>query len=57
VTSFFHDREKLIPLDKPNLNPLQETIFNLMFKNTTLKIRFYHIPANRVIELGCQFEV
>lgn len=55
--SFFIGRETLIPSDKPDLNPWQEKIFLLMFRNASSPIQFFKIPTERVVELGVQFEV
>lgn len=55
--SFFIGRETLIPSDKPDLNPWQEKIFLVMFRNSSSPIQFFKIPPERVVELGVQFEV
>ncbi|MDD2723137.1 MAG: potassium transporter Kup [Methylovulum sp.] len=55
--SFFIGRETLIPSDKPDLNPLQEKVFLMMFRNASSPIQFFKIPTERVVELGVQFEV
>jgi KUP system potassium uptake protein len=55
--SFFIGRETLIPSDKPDLNPLQEKLFLIMFRNASSPIQFFKIPPERVVELGVQFEV
>jgi KUP system potassium uptake protein len=55
--SFFIGRETLIPSDKPDLNPLQEKIFLILFRNASSPIQFFKIPSERVVELGVQFEV
>ena len=56
-TSFFIGRETLIPSDRPDLNPWQERLFLVMFRNTSSPIQFFNIPPERVIELGAQFEI
>ena len=55
--SFFIGRETLIPSDKPDLNPWQEKIFLVMFRNASSPIQFFKVPPERVVELGVQFEV
>lgn len=55
--SFFIGRETLIPSNKPNLNPLQERIFLIMFRNASSPIQFFKVPPERVVELGVQFEI
>jgi KUP system potassium uptake protein len=57
TASFFIGRETLIPSDKPDLNPLQEKLFLIMFRNASSPIQFFKIPPERVVELGVQFEV
>jgi len=55
--SFFIGRETLIPSNKPDLNPLQEKIFLIMFRNALSPIQFFKVPPERVVELGVQFEI
>ena len=55
--SFFIGRETPIPSDKPDLNPLQEKVFLVMFRNASSPIQFFKIPPARVVELGVQFEI
>ena len=56
-SSFFISRETLIPSSQPDLNPWQERLFLVMFRNATSPIQFFQIPPNRVVELGAQFAV
>jgi KUP system potassium uptake protein len=56
-TSFFIGRETLIPSNKPDLNPLQEKVFLVMFRNASSPIQFFKVPSERVVELGVQFEI
>ena len=55
--SFFIGRETLIPSNKPDLNPLQEKVFLVMFRNASSSIQFFKVPPERVLELGVQFEI
>lgn len=55
--SFFIGRETLIPSNKPDLNPLQEKIFLIMFRNASSPIQFFKVPPERVVEMGVQFEI
>ena len=55
--SFFIGRETLIPSNKPDLNPLQEKIFLLMYRNASSPIQYFKVPPERVVELGMQFEI
>ena len=55
--SFFIGRETLIPSNKPDLNPLQEKIFLIMFRNSSSPIQVFKVPPERVVELGVQFEI
>jgi len=56
-SSFFISRETLIPSSRPELPPWKERLFLVMFRNATSPIQFFHIPPERVLELGAQFEV
>jgi KUP system potassium uptake protein len=56
-SSFFISRETLVPSSRPDLNPWQERLFLVMFRNATSPIQFFNIPPERVVELGAQFEV
>ncbi|MDD5036285.1 MAG: KUP/HAK/KT family potassium transporter, partial [Methylococcaceae bacterium] len=54
---FFLGRETLVPSDKPALNPWQERIFILMFRNASNPISFFGIPTDQALEIGTMVEV
>jgi KUP system potassium uptake protein len=53
-TTFYLSRETIIPAFSRGLNPLRGRLFALMSKNATSASDFFHIPTNRVVELGTQ---
>jgi KUP system potassium uptake protein len=55
-TSFFLSRETLIPTRRSVLAMLRVKLFILLSKNSLRANDFFHIPANRVVELGVQVE-
>jgi len=56
-TSFFLGRETLIPTRKPGMAIWREWLFALMSRNAQQATAFFHIPPNRVVELGTQIEL
>lgn len=56
-TSFFLSRETLIPTRRSFLTRMRAGLFILLSKNALRANDFFHIPANRVVELGVQVEV
>lgn len=56
-TSYFLNRERLIPSDQPGLPPVVDRIFAFMARNATNPTDFFNIPTNRVVELGTQIEI
>lgn len=55
-TSFFLNRETLIPVMKPEMHRWREKLFVAMSKNAMSATEFFKIPTNRVVELGTQIE-
>ncbi|MGO8867689.1 MAG: potassium transporter Kup [Alphaproteobacteria bacterium] len=56
-TSFFVGREKILKAKRSPLSRWRQEIF-IVLSNTMLSVTdFFHIPSNRVIELGGQIEV
>jgi KUP system potassium uptake protein len=53
-TSFFLNRETLIPSKAPGMPLWQEALFAWMSRNAQSPMGFFQIPPNRVIELGTQ---
>ncbi|HET9113488.1 MAG TPA: potassium transporter Kup [Burkholderiales bacterium] len=56
-TSFFLSRETLITTAMPGMAPWREKLFVSMARNGSSATAFFHIPTNRVIELGTQVEL
>ncbi len=56
-TSFFLARESVIPSNIPGMSIWREGIFSWMHRNAAKPSDFFHIPANRVVELGTKVEI
>jgi len=56
-TSFFLNRERLIPSEDPAMPIVFEHIFAAMTRNAMNATDFFNIPTNRVVELGTQIEI
>ena len=56
-TSYFIGREIPIGSPRPDLSSWQEPIFKFLTKNAGNAADFFHIPAEKVVELGTQIEV
>jgi KUP system potassium uptake protein len=56
-TSFFVSRETLIATVTPGMALWREKLFVSMSKNATKASEFFHVPTNRVVELGTQVEL
>jgi KUP system potassium uptake protein len=56
-TSFFLGRETLIASKRPGMAIWREKLFSVMSRNALRPTDFFHIPANRVVELGVQVEL
>ncbi|MFM2343874.1 MAG: hypothetical protein RLZZ210_482 [Pseudomonadota bacterium] len=56
-TSFFLARESVVPSNIPGMSIWREHIFAWMHRNATKPSDFFHIPANRVVELGTKVEI
>ncbi len=56
-TSFFVSRETLIPKAATGMAFWRERLFVSMSKNAIKASDFFHIPTNRVVELGTQVEL
>lgn len=53
-TSFFLDREKLIPQVGKDMMLWRERLFIAMYRNSISVTDFFQLPPNRVVELGSQ---
>jgi KUP system potassium uptake protein len=56
-TSFFLNRETLVPVDDGDGALWRDRMFAAMARNATSAVEYFNIPANRVIELGSQVEI
>lgn len=56
-TSFFLNRETLIPTRFPGMAIWREHLFAWMSRSAQSPMEFFKIPPNRVIELGTQVEI
>ncbi|MEP7011506.1 MAG: potassium transporter Kup [Acidobacteriota bacterium] len=54
--TYFLGKETLIPKGSKGMWPLRKKLFALMARNSQTASRFFHLPPNRVIELGQQLE-
>ena len=55
--TYFLGRERVIPSNAPGMSLWREKIFALMTRNARSATDFYHLPPNRVVELGGQVEI
>jgi KUP system potassium uptake protein len=55
--SYFVSRETLLPTEKPGLRGLRDTLFATLARMATSAMDFFHLPSNRVVELGSQIEI
>ncbi len=55
--SYFLSRETIIPSTAPGMAPWREELFAWMSRSATNAMDFFHLPSNRVVELGAQVEI
>lgn len=56
-SSFFLGRETLIPRFGSKMPVWREKLFIAMFRNSSSATGYFHLPPNRVVELGAQLEL
>ena len=56
-TSFFLSRETLVPVAGGGMAQWRERVFSTMARNASSVVEYFHLPTNRVIELGTQIEI
>jgi KUP system potassium uptake protein len=56
-TSFFLARDSVVPSEIPGMSLFREGLFAWMYQNGAKPSDFFHIPANRVVELGTKIEI
>ena len=57
TTTFFIGRETLVPAEHPVLSRWRTWLYMLLAGNALSPARFYHLPPNRVVELGAQVTI
>ena len=55
--SYFLSRETIIPSSVPGMALWREHLFAWMARSATGAMEFFHLPSNRVVELGSQVEI
>ncbi|WP_342643238.1 potassium transporter Kup [Rhodoligotrophos ferricapiens] len=55
-TSFFVSRENIMPSSHPELSRWRQKLFIALSNVASDATQFYHVPRNRVVELGRQIE-
>lgn len=55
--SYFLSRETIIPSQNPGMAIWREHLFAGMARTATSAMDFFHLPSNRVVELGSQVEI
>jgi KUP system potassium uptake protein len=56
-TTFFVSRESIVPRLPPGMALWRELLFKWMQRNAVSAVDFFHIPTERVVELGTQVEI
>jgi KUP system potassium uptake protein len=56
-TTFFLGRETLVPSERPGLTRWRVALYMWLASNAQSPARFYHLPPNRVVELGTQVAI
>ncbi len=56
-TSFFLNRETVVPSNLPGMALWREKLFALMMRNSVRVTDHFQIPPNRVVEMGTQIEI
>ena len=57
TTTFFIGRETLVPAENPLLSRWRTWLYMQLASNALSPARFYHLPPNRVVELGTQVTI
>lgn len=56
-TTYFLGRETLLVTDRPGMAQWREKLFAVMSRNAERAAAYFHIPSNRVMEVGTQVEL
>jgi KUP system potassium uptake protein len=57
ATTFFVGRETLVPAEHPELGEWRTWLYIRLASSALSPARFYHLPPNRVVELGTQVSI
>jgi KUP system potassium uptake protein len=57
MISYFLSRQTVVPSAAPGMAIWREHLFAWMSRSSTTAMDFFHIPTNRVVELGSQIEI
>jgi len=57
TATFFIGRETLVPAERSELGKWRNRLYRAMASNALSPARFYHLPTNRVVELGTQITI
>ncbi|MGA9277514.1 potassium transporter Kup [Ilumatobacter sp.] len=55
--TYFLGRESVKAGNRPGMNPIREQLFVLLHRGAASAARFYHLPADQVVEIGAQVEL
>ncbi|WP_240002360.1 potassium transporter Kup [Oleisolibacter albus] len=55
--SYFLTRETVVPSRDPGMEPWRERLFAFLSRSATTTADFFHLPPNRVVELGGHVEI
>jgi len=56
-TTFFVSRETVVATDRPGMALWRDRLFAFLARNASSATAFFHLPANRLVELGTQVEI
>jgi KUP system potassium uptake protein len=57
TATYFIGRETLVPAERSELGSWRNRLYRAMASNALSPARFYHLPPNRVVELGTQIAI
>ena len=55
--TFFLGRESVTAGNHPGMHPLRDELFVLLHRGAASAARFFHLPADQVVEVGAQIEL
>ncbi len=55
--TYFLGRESVSAGNKPGMHPLRDELFILLHRGAASAARFFHLPADQVVEIGAQIEL